>query len=98
MNSGRAKVVPCDRGTYKHDSCDILVYLKDIPDDAVLHEMLHRKTKFYKTDFEFALEFFNQPMDERTDRLKNKIYQSVINSGGTFSDYQSPEKLISSLE
>ena len=146
------KVVYYPKGTYKAPSCDILVNLKDIPDDAILHEMLHScsasyfsnavyksnsiseeasvqyltqeislkenisitpsaydkyvnilrefqsKTKLYKSDFDFALELFNQPVDERIYWLKMKISEFVMANDGDFSKYWEFEKLIGQLE
>ena len=140
-------VVYYPKGTYKAPSCDILVNLKDCPDDAILHEMLHScsasyfsnavyksnsiseeasvqyltqeislkenisitpsaydkyvnvlreiqfRTKFYKSDFDFALELFNQPMDERVYWLKMKISEFVMANDGDFSKYWEFEKL-----
>ena len=146
------KVVYYSKGTYKAPSCDILVNLKDCPDDAILHEMLHScsasyfpnavyksnsiseeasvqyltqeislkegisitpsaydkyvnilrefqsKAKLYKSDFDFALELFNQPVDERIYWLKMKISEFVMANDGDFSKYWEFEKLIGRLE
>ncbi len=146
------KVVEYSKGTFKAPSCDILVNLKDVPDDAILHEMLHscsvsyfpnsvyklnsiseeasvqfltqeiaklenititpsayddyvnilrkfqNKTDLYKSNFDFALEFFNQSMDERIFWLKEKAYEWIKSKSKDFSAYFELDELISGLE
>ena len=61
------KVIESAEGySYKHPACFIGVYLKDCPDDAILHEMLHScSISYYSPEIYFE----NQAIEEATVEL-----------------------------